>query len=291
MKRILFSFPENDSLTKSISLLSGFEIGEVEFGNYPDGESHCRILENIKESEIYLVCSLNQPDSKILSLIFFCETAKSLGAVKIHLISPYLCYMRQDKVFQSGEGITAKYFATLLSRYTDSLITIDPHLHRIKDLNEIYKIPCKSVHATSLIADYIQSEIKKPILIGPDSESSQWVKEVAELSKSPFTVLEKIRKGDREVEVSIPRLEKFKDHTPVLIDDIISTGKTLLETIGHLKETGMKPAICVCVHGIFADDAYQELVNSGVELIATTNTIEHISNQIDVSKLLSENLF
>ncbi|MBM9579409.1 ribose-phosphate diphosphokinase [Leptospira sp. 201903070] len=291
MKRFLFSFPENDSLTKSISLLSAINIGEVELGLYPDGESHCRILENVRESEIYLVCSLNQPNSKILALIFFCETARSLGAKKIHLISPYLCYMRQDNVFQTGEGITAKYFAVLLSRYFDSLLTIDPHLHRIKDLNEIYKIPSKSLHATSLIANYIQSEIKNPVLIGPDSESRQWVKEVAELSKSPFTVLEKIRRGDRDVKVSVPHLEKYKDHTPVLIDDIISTGKTLLETIGHLKEATMKPAICICVHGIFAEDSYQELMNSGVELVATTNTIAHISNQIDVSKLLSENLF
>ncbi|AOP35448.1 phosphoribosylpyrophosphate synthetase [Leptospira tipperaryensis] len=291
MKRLLFSFPENDSLTKSISLLSGISIGEVEFGNYPDGESHCRILEEVKDSEVYLICSLNQPDSKILSLIFFCETAKSLGASKVHLVSPYLCYMRQDKVFKTGEGITAKYFAALLSRYVDSLLTIDPHLHRIKNLNEVYKIPSKAVHATSLIADYIRKEIQNPILIGPDAESSQWVKEVAELSKSPFTVLEKIRRGDRDVEVSVPHLEKYKNSTPVLIDDIISTGKTLLKTIGHLKDAGMKPAICVCVHGIFTDDAYQDLINSGVEFIATANTIEHISNQIDVSQLLSENLF
>ncbi|TGM53318.1 ribose-phosphate pyrophosphokinase [Leptospira adleri] len=291
MKKILFSFPENDSLAKSVSLLSGIIIGEADFGHYPDGESHCRILEDVKGSEVYLLCSLNQPDSKILPLIFFCETAKSLGASKVHLISPYLCYMRQDKVFQKGEGITAKYFATFLSNHADSLLTIDPHLHRIKNLNEIYKIPAKSVHATSLIAEYVRKEIQNPVLIGPDAESDQWVKEVAELSESPFTVLEKIRRGDRDVEVSIPHLEKYKDSTPVLIDDIVSTGKTLIETIRHLQAIGMKPAICICVHGIFAEDAYQELINSGVELVATSNTIEHISNRIDVSKLLSDNLF
>ncbi|RHX88129.1 ribose-phosphate pyrophosphokinase [Leptospira stimsonii] len=291
MKQLLFSFPENDSLAKSVSLLSGIGIGEVQFGNYPDGESHCRILEDVNGSEVYIICSLNQPDSKILSLIFFCETAKSLGAAKIHLIAPYLCYMRQDKVFQSGEGITAKYFANLISKYADSLLTIDPHLHRIKDLKEVYTISARSLHATSLIADYIQKEIRNPVLIGPDAESSQWVKEVAELSKSPYTVLEKIRRGDRDVEVSVPHLEKYRDCTPVLIDDIISTGKTLLETIGHLKVAGMKPAICIGVHGIFADDAYEELMKSGIELCATTNTIQHMSNQIDVSKLLSDNLF
>ncbi|XDD49915.1 ribose-phosphate diphosphokinase [Leptospira sp. WS92.C1] len=291
MKRFIFSFPEDDSLARALSLISGLHLGKTKFGTYPDGESHCRILEDVGGSEIYLLCSLNRPNSKFLALIFFCETARSLGALKIHLIAPYLCYMRQDSVFRQGEGITARYFASLLSRYLDSLLTIDPHLHRIRNLDEIYSIPSKSLHSTSLISDYILKEVENPVLIGPDAESIQWVKEVAELSNAKFTVLEKIRKGDRDVEISVPNLDRWKDFTPVLIDDIISTGKTLLKTIEHLRDAKTKPAVCIGVHGIFVEHSYEELINSGIKSLVTTNTIQHESNRIDVVKLLNENLF
>lgn len=82
MNKILFHFPENSSLAKSISQFSKIRIGNIEFGRFPDGESKLRILENLNGSEVYILCSLDRPDSKIVALIFFCETARSLGAVK-----------------------------------------------------------------------------------------------------------------------------------------------------------------------------------------------------------------
>ncbi|PJZ58657.1 ribose-phosphate diphosphokinase [Leptospira barantonii] len=291
MKKILFYFPENFSLTKTVSGLSGIPVGKSEFGKFPDGESKLRIDEELKDSEVYLLCSLDRPDSKIIPLIFFCETAKSLGARKIHLISPYLCYMRQDKSFHLGEGVSARYFANLISRYVDSIVTIDPHLHRIKRLEEVFSIPSRVLHATTLFAEYIQKNIRNPVLIGPDEESSQWVREVAEISKSPYTVLEKNRKGDWDVEVSTPKIEAYLDHTPVLIDDIVSTGRTLIQTISHLKKLKMSDPICLCVHGIFSENSFQELSQSGVQTIVTTNTVLHSSNGIDVGELIAKNLF
>lgn len=291
MNKILFTFPENSSLAKTVSDISGIPLGNVEFGKFPDGESKLRINGELNESEVYLICSLDRPDSKIIPLIFFCETAKSLGAKKVHLIAPYLCYMRQDKSFHSGEGISAQYFASLISRYVDSILTIDPHLHRIKRLEEVFKIPSMVLHATSLFAEYIQKNVSNPVLIGPDGESSQWVKEVAEISKSPYTVLEKNRLGDWDVEVSAPKIEAYRDHTPILIDDIVSTGRTLIQTILHLKKMKMSKPICLCVHGIFSENSFQELSQSGVRSIITTNTIVHPSNGIEVGKLIAENLF
>ncbi|EKN85980.1 ribose-phosphate diphosphokinase [Leptospira interrogans str. 2003000735] len=291
MNKILFHFPENSSLAKSISQFSKIRIGNIEFGRFPDGESKLRILENLNGSEVYILCSLDRPDSKIVALIFFCETARSLGAVKIHLIAPYLCYMRQDKIFRFGEGVNAKFFAKFISRYIDSILTIDPHLHRIHNLEEIFNIPSKVLHSTKLFAEYIQNNVSNPILIGPDSESDQWVREVADIHDLPFMVLEKNRKGDRDVDISVPKIEKYLKHTPVLIDDIISTGKTLIQTILHLKKMQMLPPVCICVHGIFADNSFQELMENGVFAVITTNSIEHHSNTIDLGKLIADHKF
>ena len=125
-------------------------------------------------------------------------------------------------------------------------------------------------------------------MVGPDSESEQWVSEVAKNAEAPFMVLAKIRHGDKDVEVSVPNVENYKSHTPVLVDDIISSARTMIETVQHLNEAGMNSPICIGVHGVFGGNAYEELQNSGVEDIVTCNTIPHPSNKIDISDLLTE---
>ncbi|WP_246813527.1 ribose-phosphate pyrophosphokinase [Leptospira gomenensis] len=285
------AFPGNEVLTRLVASRSKIPVGKVQFGNFPDGETKLRIDSDPSGSEVYLICSLDRPDPKLIPLIFFCQTARSMGAKKIHLIAPYLCYMRQDKVFHPGEGISARHSASLISRYVDSLITVDPHLHRIEDLSEIFEIPSKTLHSAPLLADYVRERIDSPVLVGPDGESSQWVAEVARLCGCPYTVLEKNRKGDREVEISAPTLQALVGRTPVLIDDIVSTGRTLIETVNRLRQTAATPPICLCVHGIFAEDSYGNLLKAGVNSVVTSNTIEHYSNGIDVSRLIAENLF
>ena len=123
-------------------------------------------------------------------------------------------------------------------------------------------------------------------MVGPDSESEQWVSEVAKNAEAPFLVLEKIRHGDNDVEVSVPDVQNYKNHIPVLVDDIISTARTMIETVEHLKRAEMKPPVCIGVHAVFSGNAYQELIDSGTANIVTCNTIPHESNKIDISDLL-----
>lgn len=286
MKKIFFALPGNESLTDALVKKEKSEKGSLEMRQFPDGESYIRILSNVKDKKVILVCTLHQPDTKLLPLYFLSKIAKELGAQHICLVAPYLSYMRQDTVFNPGEGVTSDYFASLLSGFIDSLITIDPHLHRIKSLSEIYDIPTKVTHAANHISAWIKSNIATPLLIGPDVESEQWVSEVAKNANAPYIRLTKIRHGDRNVEVSVPHFNTYKDHTPVLVDDIISTGRTMIETIGHLKTAGMKPPICIGVHAIFTGNAFQEIKDSGAKKIITCNTIPHESNHIDISDLL-----
>jgi ribose-phosphate pyrophosphokinase len=100
-------------------------------------------------------------------------------------------------------------------------------------------------------------------------------------------VLKKIRRGNHEVEISLPDVERRRDLTPVLVDDIISTARTMIETIGHLKEAQMQPPICIGIHAVFAPGAYEALRSAGVSRIVTTNTIPHETNVIDIVPLLA----
>lgn len=290
MEKIIFGLPGNETIARNISLKTEIPVGEMIFRHFPDEETYIRILSDVSGKEIILIATLYQPDSKFLGLYFLSRLLKDTGALKISLIVPYLAYMRQDKRFYTGEAITSEYFATLLSSFADELITIDPHLHRRNSMSEIYTIPCKVLHAAPLISGWIKKNIDMPLLVGPDSESEQWVAETAAKMNTPYIVLNKTRLSDTEVIISVPNVEQYKDYTPVLVDDIISTAKTMIVTIKHLKEAGLKPVTCVGVHGLFAGNAYDDLVKSGAGRIVTCNTIIHPSNEIDVTDLIINSL-
>ncbi|MCX2739804.1 ribose-phosphate pyrophosphokinase [Pontibacter anaerobius] len=288
MKHILFALPGNEPLAHTLAAILDAAVGEAEIRHFPDGETYVRVLSEVSGKEAVLVCTLHRPDDKLLPLYLLSQTIRELGAARITLVAPYLAYMRQDKQFKKGEGITSRYVARLIESITDSLLTIDPHLHRIHHMQELYTIPARALHAAPLIAEWVQQHVQKPVLIGPDEESMQWVTAVAALAKAPALVLQKTRLGDEEVQVTLPQLADYPNHTPVLVDDIISTAHTMIETVQHLRGmTTLKP-VCIGVHAVFAEGAYEALLQAGAEKVITCNTIPHASNGIAVDTLLAE---
>ena len=284
---VVFSFPGFETVANNIAAEMNIRRGDVVVRHFPDGESYVKLDTPVDGQEVIVVCGLEHPDHKIMALMFFAQVTREMGATSVGLVAPYLGYMRQDKRFHEGEAVTADIFAGFLSQLVDWLVTIDPHLHRHEKLDEIYDIPSHVIHASDLIAHWIRDNIDRPVLIGPDAESEQWVSEVAHKADAPFMVLQKIRHGDEDVEVSVPDVAAFADHTPVLVDDIISTAHTMIETVIHLKEAGMAPPVCIGVHAIFADQAYEKLQASDVERIITSNSISHPSNEIHIEDALS----
>lgn len=287
---ILFAFPGYQAFTQKISKEISITKGEVTIRCFPDGESYLQLQTDIRDKRIGVVCGLDHADQKALPLLFFATVAKEMGAKQVGLIAPYLGYMRQDTRFHPGEAITSRIFAQFLSSHFDWLITIDPHLHRYKFLNEIYSIPCIVLHSADLIANWIKENVKKPLLIGPDTESRQWVAQIASKVDSPFIILTKTRHGDKDVDIDLPSIDQYKSHTPVLVDDIISSAITMIKATYLLHDAGMQSPVCIAIHPVFAEDAYTKLTNSGVGRIVTCNTIQHPSNEIDVSGLLAKAL-
>jgi ribose-phosphate pyrophosphokinase len=125
------------------------------------------------------------------------------------------------------------------------------------------------------------------VLIGPDSESEQWVAAVAAGAGAPHVVLQKERLGDRNVQVSVPNAAALRGRTPVLVDDIISTGRTMIETVRHLRGLELTAPICLGIHAVFAEGALAELRAAGASRIVTTNTIAHETNAIDVTPIVA----
>jgi ribose-phosphate pyrophosphokinase len=280
---ILFPMPGNEAFALHLDRAISCEVGQMEMRRFPDGESYIRLLSPVRGRDVIFVCTLDRPDEKMISLYLAISIARELGARRVGLVAPYLAYMRQDARFQEGEGVTSVHFARFISDFCDWLVTVDPHLHRHHKLNEIYSIPTKVVRAAPGIADWIAEHVDRPIIVGPDAESEQWAAKVAKAVGCRYTVLNKVRKGDRDVTVSALDSSNWQDGTPVLVDDITSTGQTMIAAVAGLKEAGLPPPICIAVHPIFAGTAYADLQAAGVERIVSCNTIAHASNQIDLS--------
>lgn len=284
--RIIFSLPGNTPLTLAIANQLQIETGSIEIRDFPDTETYIRIDSDVQNKTVILVCGLEYPNNKILPLMFITQTLKELGAQKICLISPYLPYMRQDKRFLPGEAVTSTLFAKYLSSGIDNLITIDPHLHRIKNLSQIYSMESTSVlHASANIAKWIASNVESPFIIGPDEESKQWVNDVASAINAPFAIIKKVRFGDKKVEVSIPEINDL-NHKLVLMDDIISTGSSMLAAIQQFMKKGFKKPICIGIHALFNNETYHQLIHAGAEQVLTCNTIAHPSNKIDITDII-----
>ena len=288
MRPVVLPLPGNGRLAAALVDKLNAELGQQDVRRFPDGDTYVRIDTPIAKRSVVLVCTLDRPDDKFLPLLFTAATARDLGATHVGLVCPYLAYMRQDRRFRPGEGITSSYFAKMLSGSVDWLVTIDPHLHRRSSLSEIYSVPSLVLHAAPLISRWIKQNVHDSIVIGPDRESEQWVASVAQGAGVPHLVLDKNRHGDRDVEVSTSTVDGCTSHTPVLVDDIISTGHTMIETVRQLRHAGLAPPICVGVHGIFAGDAYRELHAAGAERVVTCNTISHESNAIDLTDILCD---
>ena len=284
---LVIAFPGNEEIGKGVARDLEGDLGQLETRNFPDGETYLRFRTDPQGREVVLVCTLDRPDPKFLPLAFAAVTARQLGAVRVGLVAPYLAYMRQDKRFHDGEAITSTIFATFVSSAFAWLVTVDPHLHRHESLDEIYSIPVRAVHSSPLIADWIAANQRVPLVIGPDVESEQWVSEVAARARAPYRVLRKERRGDRDVEITIPDLREFSGRTPVLVDDIVSSGRTMIETARHLREQGMPPPICIAVHVFLSQDAYASLREAAADVVST-NSVPHESNRLDVSGLLAD---
>ena len=290
MNTLILALPGAETLAETLAQRLHCPASTVETHRFPDGEVVVRLRTAVKDQRVLLVAHLDRPDDKSLALIFAADAARELGAAQLGLVSPYLPYMRQDDRFRPGEAITSRSYARLLSSTVDFLVTIDPHLHRWPSLDAIYSIRALVVPAAPAIAQWLQREVPNPILVGPDSESEQWVGDVAQRLGAPHFVMRKERHGDRDVEVRMPAGLQHEGRTPVLLDDIISSGHTMAAAARVLRGAGWPAPLCVGVHALLDAAGLDLLHRAGVSRVVSCDTVPHPTNCIPVAALLAEGL-
>jgi ribose-phosphate pyrophosphokinase len=283
MNPIVFPFPDDEPMAAALLPQLSAQAGRIEWHRFPDRESLITLHGDCSNRDVILVCTLTDPDTKFLPLYFCAATARELGAKRVGLIAPYLAYMRQDRRFRDGQSLSAHSFARLLSSSFDWLVTVDPHLHRIASLDEIFTIPATAVSAMPAVSEWIAANVASPVLIGPDRESAQWAERVARSLDAPSLILEKIRAGDCDVKVSAVDTGIVRGRRPIIVDDIASSGHTLAEALRGFAPLGIVDVTCIVVHALFADGAVKMLREAGARRIVSTNTVPHATNTIDVA--------
>jgi len=188
---ILIPFPEMAPLADEVAEHLGVGSHPVDWHHFPDGESLVTLPEGLSGADVAFVATLRDPDRLALPLRFAAVTARESGARRVGLVAPYLAYMRQDRRFLAGQTVSAPLFADFLGESFDWLVTVDPHLHRISRLEDVFPVPASRVATAPLLADWIRENVPDAVLFGPDSESQQWVGEVALLADRPYEVLAK----------------------------------------------------------------------------------------------------
>jgi len=283
--REILSFAEYEKQSHKLAVELALPCNIIQRHIFPDGES--KLTLPIKLPVHVIICrSLDHPNEKLLELLLAAKTARQLGAKTLTLVAPYLCYMRQDKAFHPGEVISQRIVGTFLAEQFDNIITVDPHLHRVHELHQA--VPAKqavSLSATSLMADYIRAHVQSPVIIAPDDEAQQWVTAVAKSDGWEYGVCHKKRTGDREVAITLPRIE-LQGRAVVIVDDVASSGQTLAVAVKKCLAAKAKQVDVLVTHALFFGDAKQRLLAAGVRNIWSTDSVSHESNVISLSGLL-----
>ena len=290
MSYAVYAMPGNETFADRVALHGHWQRRSLSLHRFPDDEALITLAEPEKDGEAFLVCTLDHPDAKIFPLLMAADTLRELGASRVGLVAAYLAYMRQDARFHAGEAVSSRVLGKLLNPYFDWVITADPHLHRHATLAEVGLCQGHALHIAPVIAEWIRTNIAQPLIIGPDQESAQWAGDIARLVDAPMIIATKTRMDDRHVTISLPiqSAAEFASHTPVLVDDIISSGHTMAENVALLRRLGLQPPICIAVHGLFDADARQSILNAGASRIITTNSIEQESDGIDISNQVAQ---
>ena len=299
---IVMSLNNSQDTAKKIAKAIKAKYTQTEVSAFPDNDIYMRFNTKVKGEKVIIVESFANPDSNwaLYSSIFAAQTAKRLGAKKVILVAPYLAFMRQDKEFKSGEAINAQIMGSLINSNFDKILTIDPHLHRIRKMKDLFTIEAKNLTANHEIAKFIKSKFIKsnvkhhpsvsgPLIMGPDWESYQWADKISAELGVKDTVLHKDRHSSRDVDVKMTDNTNLKGMNVVIVDDIISTGNTMIKAAIKAKKLGAKSITAIGVHGLFVENGYKKM-EKYFNNIYTLNTINHKSNKIDCSPILIEEL-
>ncbi|MEM2146042.1 MAG: ribose-phosphate diphosphokinase [Candidatus Jordarchaeaceae archaeon] len=280
--------PGSLSIANKISKITSWPLIAVNTKRFPDGEFYFKLEERIIDEEVLIVQSLYPPqDTRLIELLIMLQTVRDFKAKAINVFIPYLAYSRQDERYLEGECLSASLMSEILEKLgANTIYTIDVHNQKVLNM---YKIPAYSLSASGELAKYFLSyNLKDPLVVSPDAEEMalKRAENAAKTIGAEYDFFEKSRDRRTGEIVTHPKNLKVKDRDAIIIDDIVSTGKTSANVVKILKDQGARRVFIGVSHALLLGNALEILTTAGVNEIVGTDSVINSYAKVSVAPIL-----
>lgn len=285
---LIQSLPAGGAEASRLGARLGIAVGEIAVHRFPDGE--IRVTTAPAGTTTIIYGALDDPNDKLIALMFAADALRRNGARRLVLVAPYLCYMRQDKAFHVGEAVSQAVIGRLLGGAFDRLITVNAHLHRTSSLRDVFSgREVENLSAVPAIAATLNAHgvDRTTVLLGPDEESEPLVRELAAQLGLRSTIAGKTRRGDQSVQIALQEPALFDGSPVLLVDDILSSGGTLMACAEATRAAGASVIDAVVVHALCSPDVLGALARSGIRSVRSTTSVPHSTNTIRLDEILA----
>ena len=294
LKPLVIGGSNGEHLAIELSQLMGLELVSVEIKKFPDGETYVRILGEVSGRDVVYINSLQRsPNESLIETLLTLDALRDLGAARLIAVIPYMSYARQDSRFNPGEAISVQTIAKLFkSMRLDHLVTVDMHLHRITDPSSLFGANFHNITGVRELAKYIKRNysVENTVVIGPDEEAEQWAKIMAEdLGGLEYGVLKKTRLTAEKVAVVAEGLN-VQGKNVIIVDDIISTGGTIVEAVNTLRNLGAREIYVTTVHPLLIGNAYAKLLRLNLRDLVGTNSVLSPISKVSIAPAIGEKI-
>lgn len=268
----VFSGSSNETLAQKIADHLGMPLGRIKLSRFKSGEIYVHYEESIRNCDVFLIQSLSHPiNDFFVELLIMIDAAKRASARTVNVVMPYYGYARQERKSAPREPISAKMVADVLTTVGASrVITIDLHAAAIQGF---FNIPVDHLTALDLISDHLKSlNLKNPVVVSPDAGRASTAEKLANLLHAPFAIMIKKRPQHNE-SVITHVIGEVEGCTPIIIEDMIDTGTTIVNVVESLKERGAHEAYVCATHPVFSNDALKKLDHPYIREVVVTDSI------------------
>ena len=284
----IISGKSSENLAKELSKKVKGNFVKSEIRIFPDGESKITLIGKISGKKSIVVQSIYPPvDTNLVQALSLIAKAKENSSEVIAVI-PYMGYARQDREFLPGEIVTMKVLGKLFKGAGASkIIVVD--IHSLIGFKH-FSIKTKNVTAIPDLVKYFKKlSLKNPLVISPDQGGKERAKKFAKEFNSNYIALDKKRdKKTGKIKITTKRTDEVENRDLILVDDMISTGGSIIKATQFLKKQKCKKIYVACTHALLMNDAENKIKKAGVTSIISTNTIPGKTSKVDVSKAIAK---
>jgi len=257
-------------------------LSAVEYDRFPDGETFAAVPEF--DADRAVVVATTDSNDAWIELLQLQDAVREAGAAEVVTVIPYMGYARQDKAFEPGQPVSARAVAKAAATGADRVVLVNPHEDSIADFFDAHVTICD---AAGVLAEPLPDDLVDPLFLSPDSGAV----ELAEATRDAYGTgetdyFEKVRHSGTDVEIT-PSDAEPAGRDVVIVDDIIATGSTMSQAVGHLDKGGAARVFATCVHPLLARDARTKLERAGIERIVGTDTVERDVSAVSVAPLIA----